>query len=175
MKKLIRRILLIVFALCACVLLVFGVKGYVLYRDATAWGQFEQKVQAVQGADQYTKINELPPIYLDAVIAVEDHRFYRHAGIDPIAIARAAFNDLKARRFVEGGSTITQQLAKNLFFTQEKKIERKIAEVFAAVALEKRFSKDEILELYVNTIYYGNGWYRIADASRGYFGKGPPP
>ncbi len=173
MKRLIRHMLLAIVILGACVLLFYGCRGYILYNDATTGGQFERKVEAVRNAGRYTTIRELPPIYLDAVVAVEDHRFYEHAGIDPIAIARAAFNDLKARRFVEGGSTITQQLAKNLFFTQEKKIERKIAEVFAALALEKRYDKDEILELYVNSIYYGNGWYRIADASDGYFGKEP--
>ena len=173
MKTCIRRMLLLVFALCACVLLVFGTKGYVMYRAATSEGQIEKKVQSVRNSDRYTVTADLPPIYLDAVIAVEDHRFFRHSGIDPTAIARAAWHDLKACRFVEGGSTITQQLAKNLFFTQEKKIERKIAEVFAAFALEKRYAKEEILELYVNTIYYGNGWYRIRDASLGYYGKEP--
>ena len=82
-------------------------------------------------------------------------------------------NDVKAGRFVEGGSTITQQLAKNLYFTQEKKMERKAAEVFMAFALERAYTKNEILELYVNTIYFGNGYYCIKDASEGYFGKEP--
>lgn len=173
MKTCIRRILTLLLALCAGVLLFFGTKGYLLYRTATAEQSLEQKVQAIRSDGRYTRITGLPPIYLDAVIAVEDHRFYRHAGIDPTAIVRAAWNDLKACRFVEGGSTITQQLAKNLCFSQEKKIERKIAEVFAAFALERRYTKDEILELYVNTIYYGNGWYRIRDASLGYFGREP--
>lgn len=75
--------------------------------------------------------------------------------------------------FVEGGSTITQQIAKNEYFTQEKKITRKIAEVFMAYEIEKNYSKDEILELYINTIYFGNGYYNIKDACKGYFGKSP--
>ena len=79
---------------------------------------------------------------------VEDHRFYSHPGIDPIAIGRAAFNDLKAMAFVEGGSTVTQQLAKNLYFSQEKELTRKVAEVFMAFNLEKNYSKEEILELF---------------------------
>ena len=116
---------------------------------------------------------ELPETYVDAVLSVEDHRFYGHIGIDPIAITRAVINDIRAGAFVEGGSTITQQLAKNLYFTQEKKMERKAAEVFMAFALEKEYSKNEILELYVNTIYFGNGYYCIKDASEGYFGKAP--
>ncbi|MCA5011289.1 transglycosylase domain-containing protein, partial [Clostridioides difficile] len=77
----------------------------------------------------YTEYENLPQIYVNAVISVEDHRFYRHNGIDFIAIARAAVNDIRAGRFVEGGSTITQQLAKNLYFDQDKEIARKAAEV----------------------------------------------
>lgn len=112
-------------------------------------------------------------MYLDAVISVEDHRFYKHSGIDVIAIGRAIINDIKAMDFVEGGSTITQQIAKNEYFTQEKKITRKIAEVFMAYEIEKNYLKDEILELYINTIYFGNGYYNIKDACEGYFGKSP--
>ena len=97
----------------------------------------------------------------------------QHCGIDPIAIGRAAWTDIKAMAFVEGGSTITQQLAKNLLFTQEKKIERKTAEIFAALALETNYSKNEIFELYANTSYFGGGYYGIHDASMGYFGKEP--
>ena len=112
-------------------------------------------------------------IYTIAVISVEDHRFEKHHGIDVIAIARAAFNDIRTLSLVEGGSTITQQLAKNMYFTQEKKIARKIAEVFMSYEIEKNYSKDEILELYVNTIYYGNNYYNIKSASLGYFDKLP--
>ena len=112
-------------------------------------------------------------MYKKAVVSVEDHRFYKHHGIDVIAIGRATLNDLRAFSFVEGGSTITQQLAKNQYFTQEKKMTRKIAETFLAFKLEKEYEKDEILELYINTIYFGNGYYGIKEASMGYFGKLP--
>ncbi len=88
------------------------------------------------------------------MLSVEDHRFYKHFGIDLIAIGRATINDIKAMDFVEGGSTITQQLAKNIYFTQDKKFERKIAEVFMAVKIENKCEKDEILELYLNTSYF---------------------
>ena len=107
------------------------------------------------------------------MLSVEDHRFYNHPGIDMIAIGRAVFNDIRAGAFVEGGSTVTQQLAKNMYFTQEKELQRKVAEVFVAFDLEQNYSKNEILELYVNTIYYGNGYYCVKDASEGYFGKAP--
>jgi len=133
----------------------------------------EDKVNEIRSKKSYTLFSDLPETYTDAVLSVEDHRFYGHIGIDPIAITRAMVNDMKAGRFVEGGSTITQQLAKNLYFTQEKKMERKAAEVFMAFALERAYTKNEILELYVNTIYFGNGYYCIKDASEGYFGKEP--
>lgn len=142
-----------------------------MYKDAIKEIPLEEKVAEIKAKENYTKISELPPTYLNAVISVEDQRFYKHCGIDIIAIARALINDIKAMDFVEGGSTITQQFAKNEYFTQEKKITRKIAEMFMSFEIEKEYSKDEILELYINTIYFGNGYYNIKDASEGYFGK----
>lgn len=108
-------------------------------------------------------------MYINAVISVEDHRFYSHHGIDMIAIGRATINDIKAMRLVEGGSTITQQLAKNIYFTQEKKITRKIAEVFMAFTIEKNYSKDQILELYLNTSYFGDGYQTVKEACKRVF------
>lgn len=153
-------------------LLLIG-KGYDMYKEAIQETPLEEKVEEIKSKANYTKISELPQMYLDAVISVEDHRFYKHSGIDVIAIGRALINDIKAMDFVEGGSTITQQIAKNEYFTQEKKITRKIAEVFMAYEIEKNYLKDEILELYINTIYFGNGYYNIKDACEGYFGKSP--
>ena len=97
----------------------------------------------------------------------------QECGIDIIAIARAAWNNIKSWSLREGGSTITQQLAKNLYFTQERSFIRKAAEVFMAFRLERTYSKDEILELYVNSIYFGDGYYCVRVASEGYFGKEP--
>ena len=99
--------------------------------------------------------------------------FLSHGGIDLLAIGRAVWNDLCSLSFVEGGSTITQQLAKNMLFTQEKDLCRKAAEVFAAWDLESHYSKDEILELYVNSIYFGSGCYSVGAASQTYFEKDP--
>ena len=132
----------------------------------------DQKCRRDGSADR-VPLQELPQTYLDAVLAVEDKRFYRHPGIDPIAIGRALVNDIRAGAYVEGGSTITQQLAKNQFFTQEKKAVRKVAEMFMAFKIESELDKDKILELYVNSIYFGNGLYCVADASEAYFGKEP--
>ena len=121
-----------------------GKRGYDMYREAITEMSLEDKVNEIRSKEHYTVFADLPETYVDAVLSVEDHRFYGHIGIDPIAIARAVINDLKAGAFVEGGSTITQQLAKNLYFTQEKKMERKVAEVFMAFALEHKYSKNEI-------------------------------
>lgn len=151
----------------------FGVKGYMMYRDAVSETPVAEIVNAVRSRENFTTYDELPSIYIDAVISAEDKRFEYHFGIDPLAIGRAAWTNIKALSFKEGGSTITQQIAKNLLFTQEKRFDRKFAEVFAAFALEKEYSKEELFELYVNTIYFGSGYYGIYDAAQGYFGKTP--
>ena len=151
----------------------FGVKGYEMYQDAIAERTLDERVEDIRNTENFTIYSELPQFYIDATISVEDHRFADHCGIDLIAIGRAAWTDIRAMSFVEGGSTITQQLVKNLLFTQDKKIERKAAEVFAALEMESKYSKEEIFELYANTAYFGSGYYGIYQASIGYFGKEP--
>jgi len=111
--------------------------------------------------------------YRNAVISVEDHRYYDHGPVDFIAIGRAIFTNIKSGQLKEGGSTITQQVAKNNYFTQEKTLERKVAEMFMAFKLEKELKKEKILELYLNSSYFGSGYYTIKDASIGYFKKNP--
>jgi membrane peptidoglycan carboxypeptidase len=106
-----------------------------------------------------------------AFVAVEDKRFYQHDGIDVKAIARAAITDMKAGRIVEGGSTITQQLAKNIFLTNDRTWSRKWKEYLYAKKIERTYSKDQILNMYMNNIYYGNGSYGIKSAAQNYFGK----
>lgn len=173
LARIIRRVLVIalVAVIAMCALTVW--RGYGMYREALADRPISQTVEALRATDTYTELDELPQTYLDAVVAVEDHRFYEHGGIDPIAICRAAFNDLRTLSLREGGSTITQQVAKNLFFTQDKHFERKVAEVFMAFDLEARYSKREILELYVNSSYFGSGYTGIGQAAPGYLGCDP--
>ncbi|MGQ9531646.1 MAG: transglycosylase domain-containing protein [Desulfotomaculales bacterium] len=113
----------------------------------------------------------IPPVVRDAFIAVEDVRFYEHPGVDLRAIARAAWNNLRGGRVVEGGSTITQQLVKNSFLKPERTWQRKIQEVVLALMVERRFTKDEILEMYLNRIYLGEGAYGVQAAAQVYFGK----
>lgn len=148
-------------------------QGYDMYSQGLKRMSLDEMKTEIESKPVYTRLNELPETYRDAVVAVEDKRFYKHPGVDPIAIARAVVNDIKAGSLVQGGSTITQQLAKNVYFDQEKHFARKIAEVFMAVKMEQRFSKNEILELYLNSIYFGNGYHSVGEASRGYFAKAP--
>ena len=116
-------------------------------------------------------INEIPKNLQNAFIAVEDNRFYEHIGIDPRGIVRAVWANIRGRTVTEGGSTITQQLAKNAYLTQDRTLKRKIQEVFLALQLERQYTKDEILELYMNQIYFGQGAYGVQAAARTYFGK----
>lgn len=171
--KLFKKVIIGIILLCLIVGIVVIGNGYMMYKNAIEETPLSTLVEEIKSKENYTEIEELPKIYIDAVIAVEDHRFYKHNGIDIIAIGRAIINDIKAMRFVEGGSTITQQLSKNIYFTQEKKITRKVAEVFMAIEIEKNYDKDEILELYLNTSYFGDGHYTVKEASRGYFDKEP--
>ncbi|SCB81101.1 penicillin-binding protein 1A [Gilliamella intestini] len=119
------------------------------------------------------KYDEIPPIVVNAVIATEDSRFYEHFGIDPIGIARAMYIGLKQKGFSQGGSTITQQVAKNFFLTPEKSIARKAKEVILAIRMEKELSKEEIMTLYLNMINFGSRAYGVAAASYTFFGKTP--
>jgi penicillin-binding protein 1A len=119
----------------------------------------------------HVRLEVLPPYLVQAVLATEDRRFYSHFGVDPLGLVRASFRNASAGAVVEGGSTITQQLAKNLFLRPERTITRKLEEVVYAVWLEQRFSKQEILELYLNRVYFGGGTYGVEAASRRYFGR----
>jgi penicillin-binding protein 1A len=116
-------------------------------------------------------LKDLPPYLPKAFIAIEDRRFYSHYGVDPVGIARAAVTNLLHRGVSQGGSTLTQQLAKNLFLTQERTLQRKLQEAELAIWLERKRSKNEILELYLNRVYFGSGAYGVEAAAQRYFGK----
>jgi penicillin-binding protein 1A len=131
--------------------------------------EVKARVSAQPGA--YTPLNEIPRDLQQALIATEDARFYRHHGVDLEGISRAMLTNLQDGQYSEGGSTITQQLVKNLFLSQDKTMSRKIEEIALALGVEMRFSKDEILEMYLNQIYYGSGAYGITAAAETYFGK----
>lgn len=168
-KTLILLILLIILGIIGFIFY----NGYCLYKEAIANVSIEDKVNKIKNDDTYVNLNQVSKHYRDAVIAVEDHRFYEHSGFDLITTMSAAFNNIKTKSLGQGGSTITQQLAKNMYFTQEKEFTRKVAELFMSFELEKKLSKDEILELYINIIYFGDGYYGIKEASNGYYNKEP--
>ncbi len=117
------------------------------------------------------RLSELPPYLPKAFVAIEDRRFYSHFGVDPVGISRALVRDVVGGGGMQGGSTLTQQLAKNLFLTQERTLSRKIQEAILALWLERKYSKDQILELYLNRVYFGSGAYGVEAAAQKYFGK----
>src|ERR1043165_1148175 len=116
-------------------------------------------------------LRELPPYLPKAFLAIEDRRFYSHYGVDPFGIVRAVAANVLHRGVSQGGSTLTQQLAKNLFLTQERTMQRKLQEVILGLWLERKYSKDEILDLYLNRVYFGSGAYGVEAAAQRYFGK----
>ena len=172
-RKWLGRILAAALALCLCGGGVVAGLGWRMYRQALADRSLEEALEEIRSQPRYTRLEDLTEIYLEAVVAVEDRRFYSHPGFDLLAMGRALWNDLRAWSFVEGGSTITQQLARNLYFTQEKSPVRKAAEIMMALRLEQMCSKEDILELYLNSIYFGAGCYCVYDASMTYFGVEP--
>lgn len=168
-KKLIIVTILLFIIICSFGLII----GYSTYQKALKDTPLLTRVSSVTSDEHFTKFSDMSAYYRNAVISVEDHRFYDHGPIDVIALGRAIFTNVKNRELQEGGSTITQQVAKNLILSQEKSWVRKVAEIFAAYDLEKNYSKNEIFELYVNTAYFGDGYYGIYDASQGYYQKDP--
>ncbi|WP_423409577.1 transglycosylase domain-containing protein [Heyndrickxia sp. MSNUG] len=132
-------------------------------------GEVASKISALK--NEGVKIEEVPDHVKNAVVAIEDHRFYEHDGVDLVGISRAFVKNIKAGSVVEGGSTITQQLTKNALLSTEKTYKRKLEEFFLAREIEKQYSKDEIMQMYLNRIYFGNGSWGIKRAAMGYFGK----
>ena len=172
MKKIKRIILLlVVVAICIC---GYEVKlGYDKYTDALSVKSLDVAVEEIMSKPHYTVYDDIPSVYFNAVVATEDRRFYKHNGFDIIGTTRAVLRDIKEKELLEGGSTISQQLAKNMYFPKDDTLQRKIAEVFMALKIEREYEKEEILEFYVNGIYYGSGYYCIYDAAKGYFNKKP--
>ncbi len=167
-----------------------GVTGIVVFYaakmpSATTWAIPERapnvKIVAKDGSllanrgvngGEAVGLHEMSPYIPQAVVAIEDRRFYSHFGFDPIGFARAMGRNVAAGRMVQGGSTLTQQLAKNLFLSPDRTLERKVQEVLLALWLEHKYSKDQILEMYLNRVYFGSGSYGVEAASRRYFNKG---
>ena len=168
-KKLFIFLIIIILVVVSFLFLI----GYAYYSKTLKEQPLISRVESYTSKENYITFNNLSKNYINAVVAVEDHRYYDHGPIDFIAIGRALYTNLRDNEFDEGGSTITQQVAKNVIFNQDKTIIRKVGEVFAAYDLEKNYSKSELLALYVNSSYFGDGYYGIYEASMGYYNKSP--
>ena len=171
MIKKIFKILLILMVVIAIFLAPIFYEAFEMYHSNYSDEKLTTIIEEVQANPGYVEIDNISDQYLEALIESEDLRFYSHHGFDIVSTSRAFFNNISAQKFQQGGSTITQQLAKNLFFSFEKKISRKLSELFVAFKIEKKLSKDEILELYCNIIYFGNGVYGIQSAAQFYYDK----
>jgi len=130
-------------------------------------------VEARMNRADYVSIRHISPDLKNAIVAIEDRRFYDHWGFDLTGMARATLINIQHGRIEEGASTITQQLVKNLFLANEQTFTRKAQELLLALDIERTYSKDEILEMYLNVVYYGAGFYGVSAASEGYYGKSP--
>ncbi|MBO1679631.1 transglycosylase domain-containing protein [Bittarella massiliensis (ex Durand et al. 2017)] len=163
-----RNALIAVLCLAIIAGTAFAVACFGDYRKRVEAEPVAEKVAALRQEEGYVPIGEISENFQNAIVAIEDHRFYSHGGIDIISIGRVLWKSLWNGRIVGGASTITQQVCKNIYLSQEQSLSRKVTEVFFAFKLERELSKEEILELYCNTSYFGNGRTGIAAASAYY-------
>ena len=171
MKKLIFKIIKITLIIATIILAYIVISGYVMYKMAVSNISVAEKVEKIKSRENYD--GNISDYFYNAVISIEDNRFETHNGFDLKSFLRANLENLKRGELYTGGSTITQQLAKNMYFTSKKKLSRKVAELFVVHELEKKYSKRDIFNLYVNIIYYGDGYTGIKEASLGYFNQLP--
>lgn len=167
------RIVKSFFIVLFIVLMITIAKGYFLYHDALNEVPLQVKVNEIIQNDNYVTIDNISDYVKKFIVTIEDKRFYTHMGIDIFSVMGSAVSNVFAGYFKYGGSTITQQLAKNFYFSNNKTIVRKIAEAFMAFKLEREYPKHKILEMYLNQIYFGDGYYGIKEASYGYFNTSP--
>lgn len=173
MKKHLKRSIFCLFLIVLLFLSATFCVGYRRYVTIRTEQPMTTTIHSIQDNASYTPISLINENFIDAILAIEDPHFYTHRGIRIAKIAEAVITDIIHFDYVMGGSTITQQLAKNIFLDQDKNLTRKIAELFFARDLENTLTKNEILELYLNVIYFGDGYYGIQAASQGYFQKDP--
>lgn len=169
MKKLLFKMIIILLVIITGFCGYYGYLGYQIYQDKIQEQSLSERVNQLKSKEDYVTLDQISPIYKEAVLESEDRRFYQHGPVDYYGLARAMFINIATFSFKEGGSTITQQLAKNLCLSFKKNLSRKFAEVFIAKDLEDHYSKDEILEMYLNITYLGEGNYGIQAASQYYY------
>lgn len=171
--KVLKNLLILLLLVCISVASVVGYKGYDLYKTKITELPIEEAVNNIMLEEDFVGYEDISKDFMNATVAIEDHRFWFREGIDYIAIARALVSNVFNGKVVEGGSTITTQVVKNIYFDNSANFLRKIAEIFFVKDFEKLYSKEEILSLYVNIIYYGDGYYGIKQAAKGYYDKDP--
>ena len=170
LKKIIIRLLVVILLLSSAIWFI----GYREYQRVMEEVPLAEIVEDYQHQDYYLNYDEIPPIFLDAIVAVEDERLYtRTTTLDPEAVLRAVWVNLKNFDLLQGASTIPQQTAKNLYYGHETSIIRKVSEYYITKDLLENYSKDEILTLYINIIYYGNGAIGLYEAAQNYFALDP--
>lgn len=147
--------------------------AYVRYRSIIQQQPLETLVEQIRSREDYVKLEDMNNDFVHAILAIEDPTFYHHNGIVLSNILQVFMTNMKEKEYAMGGSTITQQLSKNLYLDQKKTFHRKITELFFVHDIESTYSKDEILELYLNIIYFGDGYYGITQAAEGYFHTTP--
>ena len=173
MKRIIKKLISIFLLLLLIISILFIGIGYVNYVKAIDDVSIADKVAEIRKRPHYVTFDKINENLFTATVAIEDRRFYEHHGVEYRSMLRAAVTNVFAHGIVGGGSTITQQLAKNLYFDYQPSYLRKVSEIFVAYDLEKKLRKKEILELYVNVINYGDNHIGIYEASHGYFHKEP--
>ena len=169
MKKFI-KILAILLLLTLTASGYLAVKGYIRFKDEIKALPLNEAVKRYTDDPDYVSFDQIDEDFVNAVVAVEDKRFFTRKGYDLIALCRALYHDVLARDLIEGGSTITEQIAKNLYMeSYVSDLEEKVAEIFILLELEKDYSKEELFALYANMNYYGDGYWGIKEAAEGYY------
>ena len=174
MNKKLLRIFLVLLLLFVTVIATLLVQGHFRYEREIEAKPLSVAISEYTSQDGYVKFEDIDEDFVNAVISVEDKRFFSRQGYDFVALFRALYHNFKARDVIEGGSTITEQIAKNLYLGGSVNgLEEKMAEIFIMMALEREYSKEELFALYANMNYYGDGYWGIKDASEGYYGLEP--
>ena len=169
-RKLFRIFLFLLLILGVVLVTLFG-QGYLRYRRETEAVPLNKAVEAYTEKEDYASFDQIDQDFVHAVVSVEDKRFFERKGYDLIALCRALYHNFLAKDFIEGGSTITEQIAKNLYLGGFiNGLEEKTAGIFLMMALEQKYSKEELFALYANMNYYGDGYWGIGEAAKGYYG-----
>ena len=168
-----QKIFFTIIALLTFSLLALVISAYLKYHELSKERPLDEVISQIQASETYTKIEDIDPFFIQAILAIEDPEFYEHRGVLLSNIIEAFFTNVVEHEYAMGGSTISQQLSKNLYFDQRKQLLRKVSELFFVHDIEHSLSKDEILEIYLNIIYFGDGYYGIRQAAEGYFHTTP--